>query len=176
MRNANVSTLAVIICLTSLILFPACDLRSDTAKREMEEFSGTPTPSISPTPTEIPIAATDILTVDTSQTGPAISIDGYEQKKSVACTKYNRVMVNGDDNTIAIKGACSQIMINGDNNQITADASMAYILNGSENTVKYSKYANGKRPIVTENKPGNTIEQISAVSTTGGDTKRKIVK
>jgi len=125
----------------------------------MEKFTSSPTPPISPAPTEAPVAPTDILTVDTSLEGPSISIAGYEQKKTATCTKYNRVMVNGDDNTITIKGACSQIMVNGDNNQITAEAAMAFILNGTENTIKYSKYPNGRRPIVTENKSGNIIEK-----------------
>ncbi|MEQ1645064.1 MAG: DUF3060 domain-containing protein [Pyrinomonadaceae bacterium] len=155
--------LLIISCLFLVAAFASCDLRSGIARQEMEKFSGTPTPSISATPTPEPISPADIITVDTSLEGPSVNVDGYEQKKTVACPKYNRVMVNGDDNTVTVKGACSQIMINGDNNQITAEASMAYILNGTENTVKYSKYANGKRPIVTENKPGNKIEKADAI-------------
>lgn len=150
-----------ICCLLAVAIFAACDLRSETAKREMEKFSGTPTPSISPTPTPEPIDPADIVNVDTSQTGPSISIDGYEIKRSVNCTKYNRVLVNGDKSTITIKGVCRQVMINGDKNSVTADAAMEFVINGSENTVSYSKFANGKRPSVIENKPGNTIEQAA---------------
>lgn len=153
-----------LVSVMSFALLSACDMRSETAMREMEEFSGTPTPSISPTPTAEPIDPSDILTVDTSIEGPSVNIDGFELKKNVACTKYNRVMVNGDGNKVTVKGACSQIMINGDNNQVTVDATMAYILNGSENIVEYSKYANGKRPVVTENKPGNTIEKTDGAT------------
>lgn len=151
-----------IICMIWLGLLSACDLRSGIAKQEMEKFSGTPTPTFSPTPTPEPIDSADIITVDTSIEGPSVNVDGYEQKKTVTCSKYNRMMVNGDDNTVTVKGACSQIMINGDGNQVTVDAAMAYILNGSGNTVKYMKFANGKRPIVTENKPGNVIEKAAA--------------
>lgn len=151
----------IIFCVLLAATFAACDLRSGTAKQEMEKFSGSPTPPISPTPTPEPIDPADIVNVDTSQTGPSISIDGYEIKRSVTCTKYNRVMVNGDESTITIKGVCRQVMINGDKNKITADAAMEFVINGSENTVSYSKFANGKRLSVIENKHGNTIEKIS---------------
>lgn len=153
--------LIAICCLLAVATFAACDLRSGTAKQEMEKFSGSPTPPISPTPTPEPIDPADIVNVDTSQTGPSISIDGYEIKRSVNCTKYNRVLVNGDKSTITIKGVCRQVMINGDKNSVTADAAMEFVINGSENTVSYSKFANGKRPSVIENKPGNTIEQAA---------------
>ncbi len=145
-----------------IALLSSCDLRSETAKREMEKFISSPTPPILPAPTKAPIAPADILTVDTTLEGPTISIDGFKQKKTAACTKYNRVMVNGDDNTITIKGSCRQIMINGDGNKISADAAMEFTFNGSENTLNYSKFANGKHPIITENKPGNTIEKTMA--------------
>jgi hypothetical protein len=32
--------------------------------------------------------------------------------------------------------------------------------------VRYSKYGNGKRPMITENKPGNTTEKVSASDNT----------
>lgn len=157
MKNA-----LAIACLLLIAVNSSCDLRSETAKREMEKFTSSPTPPISPTPTLEPIDPADIANVDTSQDGPQISIDGYEQKKSANCTKYNRVMVNGDKSVVTIKGVCRQIMINGDKNQVTAEAAMEYVVNGSENTVGYSKFANGKRPSIVENKPGNTIEKISS--------------
>lgn len=153
--------LLIISCLLLVAAVASCDLRSGIAKQEMEKFSGTPTPSISPTPTPEPISPADIVTVDTSLEGPSVNVDGYEQKKTVACAKYNRVMVNGDDNTVTVKGACSQIMINGDNNQVIVDAAMSYVLNGRGNTVKYLKFANGKHPVVTQNKPGNVVEKAS---------------
>ena len=53
-------------------------------------------------------------------------------------------------------------MINGDRNQVTANATLAIVVNGSENNVTYSHFVNGKRPVVTENKPGNVIEKVSA--------------
>lgn len=153
-----------IIVLMSVTLLTTCDLRSETAKREMEKFTSSPTPPISPTPTPEPIDPADVVKVDTTQEGASISVDGYELKRSVNCSKYNRLLVNGDESVITIKGVCRQVMINGDKNKITAEAAMEFVINGSENTVSYSKYANGKRPSVIENRPGNTIEKASAIN------------
>ncbi len=154
--------LLAITCVLSIAILAACDLRSGIAKDNMEKYTSTPTPapSGSPTPTPEPIDPADIVEVDASQDGPTISINGHDQDKTIACTKFNSVMVNGDTNAVTIKGACRQVMINGDKNKITAEATMGFVINGSENTVSYSRFANGKRPSVIENKTGNTIEKI----------------
>ena len=52
-------------------------------------------------------------------------------------------------------------MINGDSNQINGDAALEFVINGENNTVKYSRFVNGKRPTVKENAPGNMIEKTS---------------
>lgn len=140
----------------------SCDMRSDTAKKEMEKFSGSPTPSISPAPADAPIDPADIVRVDTSLDGDTISLNVPADSKKGDCTKFNRVRVNGDRNVFTIKGVCRQIMVNGDGNQITADAAMEFVFNGSGNTVTYSHFPNGKRPTVTDNQSGNTVEKIAA--------------
>ena len=66
---------------------------------------------------------------------------------------------------IIAKGACRQIMINGDRNKITADAAMEFVLNGSENIVKYSRFPNGKQPTVIDNRGGNVVEKAPAQPT-----------
>ncbi len=137
-------------------------MRSDTAKREMEKFSGTPTPTISPVPTELPPDPSEVVQVDISVQGNAVTVNGHDLKKSVACDKFNRVIISGGRNVITIKGACQQIMINGDSNQINGDAALEFVINGENNTVKYSRFVNGKRPTVKENAPGNVIEKTSA--------------
>ncbi|MFZ1700586.1 MAG: DUF3060 domain-containing protein [Pyrinomonadaceae bacterium] len=130
----------------------------------MEKYTSnaTPWPSISPTPTATPVDPADILTVDASVEGDLININGYEIKKTETCKTFNRVMINGDKNVITLKGGCSQIMINGDANEITLDAATEIVLNGSENKVTYTRLINGNQPTITENRPGNTIEKISA--------------
>lgn len=150
-----------ISCVLLIAILAACDLRSGIARDNMEKYTSTPTPSISPTPTLEPIDPADIVEVDTSQEGTTISINGYGLSKTTACTKFNPVMLNGDTNVVTIKGTCRQVMVNGDKNRIAADAAMEFVINGSENTVSYSRFANGKRPSVIENKTGNTIEKIS---------------
>lgn len=153
------------ILVAAFALLTSCDVRSGTAKEEMEKFSGSPTPPLvqpSPEPT---IDPADSIAVDVSVEGNTITVLGYKEKKTAACSKFDRVMINGDDNIVNIKGGCSQIVANGDRNQITAEASLAFVLNGSENSVKYTKYINGRRPTITEPIGGNMIEKIAAPAT-----------
>jgi len=130
---------------------------SGIAKEEMDKFSGTPTPSITPTPEETPIPAALIAQVDTSLDGPVLTVND-ERQKILSCTKYNSVSINSDASKVTIKGICQKVVINGDRNQVTADAAMEFAFNGTGNTVTYSRFANGKQPIITENQPGNTAE------------------
>jgi len=154
----------------------SCDLRSGIAKQNMEKYVSTPTPPISPTPTPEAVDPADIVSVDTSVQGDMISINGYELNQTKDCTKFNRLMINGDDNVVTIKGVCRQIMINGDRNKVTADAATEFVLNGSENIVRYSRFPNGNRPTVIENRPGNVIEKAAAEAMTTNQKQYKIVK
>ncbi|MEP6787718.1 MAG: DUF3060 domain-containing protein [Acidobacteriota bacterium] len=154
-----------VFCILSIAVFASCDMRSETAKKEMEKFSGSPTPPISPTPVETPIDPADIVQVDVNIDGDLISINGDDLKKDAACKKFDRISVNGNTNAITITGPCRQITVNGDSNQITADAAMEFVFNGTGNTAMYSRFPNGKRPIVTENQAGNTVEKVVANTT-----------
>ena len=82
----------------SVAMLASCDLRSGIAKENMEKFNPTPTPPFSPTPTPVPIDPADIVVVDIDQEGDVLSVNGYDQKKTINCTKFNRVRVNGDTN------------------------------------------------------------------------------
>ena len=139
----------------------ACDFRSGTAKEEMDQFSGTPTPSISPTPTLEPIDPADIVRVDTSLDGGTLTVNNSTQNKTLTCNRFDRVMVNCSGGIVTINGACRQIMVNGASNQIKADAAMEFIFNGTGNSLKYSRYVNGKRPTVAENQSGNVVEKTA---------------
>lgn len=154
-----------LLCSLSLLAaLVSCDLRNETAKRGVEKYSSTPQPPVSPLPTPSPVDPADIAEVDTSLEGDTIPITGYEQKKTVSCSKFNRVMVNGDDSEINVAGVCRQIMINGDGNNIILDAAMEIVLNGSDNSVKYSRFANGKQPSVIDNRGGNLVEKIPSMT------------
>ncbi len=163
--------------LTSLILIcTSCDLRSGTAKEEMEKWETKPTQAITPSPTPTPVDPTEIVTVDTSTEGDRLSANGHTQQSTVACTKFNRLLVNGNDAVVNVTGACRQIMVNGDRNKIRLDAAMEFVLNGSENEIKYSRYVNGKAPSIVENKTGNIIEKVTKDKMTTAQPLRKIIK
>ncbi|MEJ7624527.1 MAG: DUF3060 domain-containing protein [Pyrinomonadaceae bacterium] len=169
--------LLLIFFVSCSAILSACDVRSEIAKKNMEKYVSSPTPPVSPPPPAgTPIDPADIVEVDVNQEGKTITIDGDRQNKTVACPKFDRVMVNGDDNRVTVSGACGQIMINGDTNQITADASMEIVLNGSANLVKYSRLLNGRPPTVADNKDGNVIEKISREAMATDRLPRKIVK
>lgn len=49
-------------------------------------------------------------------------------------------------------------MLNGDKIQVAAHAAVEIVLNGNENQVTYAKYANGKKPLVTDNGSANLVQ------------------
>ena len=154
----------VAVTLSAILLVSAlagCDMRSQTAKDEMDKFSGTPTPTIAAATPEPPIDPADIVQANVDQQGDPISVSGFNQKKTVTCNKFNPVNVNGGSSQVTVKGPCRQMVVNGDGNTITIDAALSIVLNGDRNTVQYARYVNGKRPAVQDNAGSNTVEKIS---------------
>jgi len=160
-HEVKMKILLLILFVSLIPIVAACDVRSEIAKKNMDKFVSSPTPPMSPTPVGTPIDPADIVEVNVNLKGKTIYVDGDKQRRAAACAQFDRVMVNGDNSEIKVNGACSQIMINGDGNKITADAVSEFVLNGSENTVRYSRFVNGKLPSVIENRAGNIIEKIS---------------
>lgn len=158
--------LVTIFCLFLVATAAGCDMRSETAKREMDKFNGDPTPTITPAPTEPPIDPADVVQADVNTEGGTLSVNGQDQKKSLICKKLDRVTVNGDRCVVTIQGPCRQIVMNGDDNQITGDAAIEIVFNGNGNSVKYSRYVNGKRPIILGDAAGNTFEKVAAAKVT----------
>lgn len=157
-RELTMKKLVLIVMLSALC---GCDIQSGIAKKSVEKYMPTPTPTVVPTPPEEPIDPADIVNVDISQQGPLISVNGPEVTKPFNCNRYNRLMVNVSNKKVTIKGACSQIMVNGDGNEIAAEGTMEFVFNGSGNNATYTKFANGKRPRVTDN-GGNLVEKAAA--------------
>lgn len=153
-------TLALYIILSALLFVSACEVQSGITKKNLEKYMPTPTPERKVEPVE-QIDPSDIVNVDVSQQGPPISINRTPAIKSVDCKKYNNVTVNVSEREITVKGVCKQIMINGDKNEITASALSEIVLNGHENSLQYSKFANGKKPFVTDNGNANVIEKTA---------------
>jgi hypothetical protein len=169
-------TIILVACILTGTLFSSCDPRTETAKKGVEKFVSSPTPPIAPSPTPTPVDLADVVEVDTSQEGKRISIAGNEKRTSVTCTKFDRVFVNGNRNEVTVKGVCRQIMVNGDANNLNIDAAAEFEFNGSDNELNYSRYPNGKQPIVIESRPGNVIKKVPLGTMTNQDPKRKIVK
>src|SRR3954464_6178288 len=112
------------ICLLSIAILNSCDVRSGTAKEEMDKFSGTPTPTVTPVPTPTPIDPADIVQVDTTLEGDTLTVNGSKHNKTLTCKKFDQVMINASASVVTVSGVCRQIIVNGDGNQITADAAM----------------------------------------------------
>lgn len=148
---------AVSILLISSILFSACAGEAPTSN------------SATPRPTQTPLVRTaeqidpaDVINVDTVEPGETLYVNEGPEKVTLKCDKYNRVMINGSENEVTITGVCSQITINGRMNRVTAVAAAEILAYGAENTVQYSKYANGKKPVVTDTSKTNTITKVAA--------------
>lgn len=151
----------IVLSLIVISFVSACDPQSGMTKKGLEKFNSSPTPEIKITP-EPPIDPAEIVTVDVATQGPNININGPDGKKQIDCAKYNKVAINADRLKLDIKGVCKQLMINGDKNEINGVAFTEIVINGSDNKVGYSKYANGKRPIIADNTSGNTVEKTVA--------------
>lgn len=172
----TIRSFCTLFFVTLILTLTSCDLRSGTAKDEMEKWESAPSPSVSALPTSTPVDPADIMEVDPSVNGDVLSANGHAQKTATACTKFNRLLVNGDDGVISVKGGCRQIMINGDRNKITADAVMEFVFNGSDNIVKYARLLNGKAPSVIQNRADNVVEKVALQAMTTASPPRKITK
>lgn len=139
----------------------ACDVQSGMTKKSLEKYADSPTPEIKVTP-EPPIDPADVVAADTSVEGPKINVNQKPEVKEVNCSKYNRVHVNVDNRTLIVKGVCQQLMVNGDKNKITGVAFTEIVINGTGNEVQFTKFANGKRPIVADNGGGNAVLKTTA--------------
>ena len=155
------------ICITlSVSLFAAsCSLQSGITQKSLEKYQPTPTPERIAPPTEEPIDPADVMNVDVSVDGPTLSVNAETDKKSLNCDKYNRVTINASDQEITIKGGCSRIVVNGRGNRVAAEAATEIVAYGQNNTIEYSKFVSGKRPIVTDSNGTNTISKVETPNT-----------
>ena len=139
-----------------------CDDQSGITQKSLEKYQPTPTPERIATPPEEPIDSADVLNVDVTLDGPTLSVNQETDKKNLNCDKYNRVTVNADDQKVKITGGCSKIVVNGRGNQIDAVGATEIIAYGQNNTINYSKYVSGKKPLITDTSGTNTITKVAA--------------
>src|ERR1043166_8915721 len=81
-------TLILLSFLLVAALVLSCDLRSGTAKEEMEKWQAKPSPTLAPAAAETPIDAADIAAIDTTLQGDMLSANGQNQNTTKECTKY----------------------------------------------------------------------------------------
>ena len=153
--------LAFCTVVTLLAFVNACDVQSGITKKSVEKYAPSPTAEKTVQVVE-QIDPADIVSVDAAVEGPQLSVNKGDNKTSLDCNKYNRVQINDDGRNVMIKGICKRLMINGDRNQVAIAALSELALNGFGNTVQYSKYANGKKPVITDNGRDNTISKTTA--------------
>ena len=70
--------------------------------------------------------------------------------------------VNADEQKVKIAGGCRRIVVNGRGNEIDAVGATEIIAYGQNNTIRYTKYVSGKKPMITDTSGTNTIEKAAA--------------
>ena len=144
------------------LLITGCELQSGITQKSLEKYQPTPTPEKIATPPEEPIDPADVLNADITLDGATLSVNRESDKKNLNCDKYNRVTVNADEQKVKITGACSKIVVNGRGNEIEAIGATEIIAYGQNNTITYTKYVTGKKPIITDTSGTNMISKVAA--------------
>ena len=151
-----------LISLAACLFAASCNVQSGITQDSLEKYKPTPTPERIAQPTEEPIDPAEIVNVDTSAPGPTLSVNRETDKANLNCDKYNRVTINASSMEVNITGACSRIVVNGRQNRVTAVAATEITTFGRDNTVEYSKYVNGKKPVIADSSGTNTISRVEA--------------
>jgi len=157
----NLGSVLAFVLLSVLL---GCNAESEVSKGNASGNQATPTPERLVRVGD-KVDPSDVVQAEISEPGPTLLVSEETDKKNLKCDKYNRVMINSSDNKITISGACSQIMVNGHRNQISAVGAAEITTYGSENTVEYSKFVNGKKPVITDTSGSNTINKINSSQT-----------
>ena len=139
-----------------------CDVQSGITQKSLEKYQPTPTPEKIATPPEEPIDPADMINVDITLDGPTLSVNQETDKKNLNCDKYNRVTINADQQKVKITGACSKIVVNGRGNEIVAVGATEIIAYGQNNTINYTKYVSGKKPLITDTSGTNSITKVAS--------------
>jgi hypothetical protein len=153
---------AVLLTLSVTLFSASCNVQSGITQKSLENYQPTPTPEKIARPTEEPIDPAHVVNADTSTEGPNLSVNRETDKTNINCNKYNRVTINASGLEVKIVGACSRIMVNGRQNRITAVAATEITAFGQNNTIEYTKYLNGKKPVITDSSGTNTISKVEA--------------
>lgn len=151
---------ALQLTLAAVLFAASCDVQSGITQKSLEKYQPTPTPE-KIVAAEEPIDPADVVNVDITAEGPILSVNRETDRKNLNCDKYNRVTINVSDQQIKIAGACSKIVVNGRGNRITALGATEVITYGQNNSIEYSKYVSGKRPLITDSNGTNTVTRVA---------------
>ena len=163
----------ITIALVAALSVSSCDVQSGITQKSLEKYQPTPTPERIAQPSEQPIDPKDVMNIDVSVDGPILSVNAETDKKNLNCDKYNRVTINASDQEITIKGGCSKIVVNGRGNRIKAEGATEFVTYGQNNTIEYSKYVSGKRPVLTDSNGTNTVSKVDAAQSKPAPAKSK---
>jgi hypothetical protein len=96
-------------------------------------------------------------TADASTTSAAgrIRVDQDGRRETLDCRGASAV-VNGDKNVLTFSN-CDQVSVNGQGNSVAVRGVQAVMINGNDNTLTWEPAADGSRPRVTDNGRGNTV-------------------
>ena len=162
-----------LVTLSACLFAASCNVQSGITQKSLEKYQPTPTPEKIVLPPEEPIDPADVLNVDVTAQGPTLSVNRETDKKNLNCDKYNRVTVNASAQEITIKGGCSKIVVNGRGNRVRAEGATEIITYGQNNTIEYSKYVSGKRPMITDSNGTNTVSKVDAADAKTAPAKSK---
>ena len=84
-----------------------------------------------------------------------IRVDQDGRRETLDCRGASAV-VNGDKNVLTFSN-CDQVSVNGQGNSVAVRGVQAVMINGNDNTLIWEPAADGSRPRVTDNGRGNTV-------------------
>ena len=79
------------------------------------------------------------------------------QEATFDCGKGGKVVVNGANNRVAIRGGCIKVLINGAQNQVAIESADRIAINGAGNEVLYHRGWTRKAPKIANTGVGNKI-------------------
>lgn len=113
----------------------------------------TPAPAVAPPP-PAPVPASDGDDEDD------LVIQENGQTIEHTCGADQLVIVNGNDNTVSLHGACKDLHVNGDRNRIATDTVQSIVANGDSNQIQWRTTPRGKNPKVSSNGNKNSISKM----------------
>jgi hypothetical protein len=102
-----------------------------------------------------------------SAPGPDIEISGVEVKKTITC-HGEKVVVEGNENHVRVKGECRVIKVSGNGNVCRVDAVEKIVIDGGNNNeVEWKQALGGDEPKTKDDGNNSNIHKIGQVVNAG---------